>query len=75
METLARTGSSDKESCTNESSYNAPGNVVGRLAALMGRLEAVKASWTNRSAMWGPLGPFLVPFQAFWGFSGTWDLP
>ena len=43
---------------------SAPGGFLGRLAGLLGRLEAVKASWTDRSAIRGPLGPSWGPLGA-----------
>ena len=44
---------------------SAPGGLWGRLAGLSGRLETVKASWTDRSAIRGPLGLSWASWRVF----------
>ena len=54
---------------------SAPGGFLGRLAGLLGRLEAVKASWTDRSAIRGPLGPSWGPLGAVLACLGAFLAP
>eukprot|EP00959_Pyramimonas_sp_CCMP1952_P171522 3584128-Pyramimonas_sp.AAC.1 len=48
------------------SHWKAPGGLLGRFAGLLGRLEAVKVSWADRSPglSLGPLGALLARLGA-----------